>query len=618
MTTMKKYLFMAVVAIAVLSSCSSDNDFEQTPIGKGGLVFTATMEGSDATRATYDTTDKCASWEMGDTISINGKIYSAKSDGTTTTFKADGDDATGGTYKAYFPTSLYNKGNPTLPVTQTYTAGKFDMPMYAESTTTELAFKNLCAVLAIKITSADIDTLKSIKVVSDKKMNGTFTVTDDKAVVGEDGINAVVLKSPEVLTLTEEGTVIYIAIPAQEYLYLNIFLSSDGNNYTQAMATKKATGIGTIARSKIFNIDYKKNATKLWKGNILIADSNIGDNPAKDYLYAWGGNQVKKNDHNTGDITLTGDDDTATKFWGANWRMPTKEEFDTLISKCTGSYISDAGGIQCTGTGDYAGNSIFLPGAGYNWNDDYGGYSHYGEGSGYYWSSTPVAGDNARANGLYFFGGNSEMKVTDSKRDDGKSVRAVLVEDPSFKITGKAYASSPRCDVNWVQLWENGPKFAEYNIGATSVTGYGGYYCWGGYKDRDVNQSHAGYGNRYYDAAKYHWGSKWRIPTIDELKGLIENCKCTWIEDYNGTGVNGLLCEGKESFYVSNSIFLPAGGAYEIPKEGVTGTKTYGLYWSYTGYDEGNAWFMRFRSDATQTDHNRCYYGFSVRAVLDE
>ena len=35
-------------------------------------------------------------------------------------------------------------------------------------------------------------------------------------------------------------------------------------------------------------------------------------------------------------------------------------------------------------------------------------------------------------------------------------------------------------DVNWIQLWAGGPKFAEYNVGATSVTDYGGYYCWGG------------------------------------------------------------------------------------------------------------------------------------------
>ena len=35
-------------------------------------------------------------------------------------------------------------------------------------------------------------------------------------------------------------------------------------------------------------------------------------------------------------------------------------------------------------------------------------------------------------------------------------------------------------NVRWIQLWEGGPKFAEYNLGATSATEFGGYYTWGG------------------------------------------------------------------------------------------------------------------------------------------
>ena len=34
--------------------------------------------------------------------------------------------------------------------------------------------------------------------------------------------------------------------------------------------------------------------------------------------------------------------------------------------------------------------------------------------------------------------------------------------------------------VPWVRLWKGGPKFAVYNVGATSATEYGGYYTWGG------------------------------------------------------------------------------------------------------------------------------------------
>ncbi len=274
---------MAVAAIAALSSCSRDNEFEQIQAGGQGLVFTATMENSEVTRATLDDT-KRAAWEAGDQISINGKKYSAQEAGTTTTFKADAEGATGTTYNAYFPADLYDGTTATLPTTQTYKDGKFNMPMYASSTTTELEFKNLCAVLAVKVTSADIATLKSIKVASDQKMNGKFTVSDKKAVIAdENGTNVVVLASFRPLTLTEEGTTFYIAIPAQEYKYLNIFLSADGETYTQAMATKKAAGLGDITRNKIFNIDYENNATKLWEGVLFIADCNVGATSPEEY-----------------------------------------------------------------------------------------------------------------------------------------------------------------------------------------------------------------------------------------------------------------------------------------------------------------------------------------------
>ena len=409
---------MAVAAIAVLSSCSSDNDFEQNQAGKQSLVFTATMENGEATRATFDNTDMCAAWEAGDQISINGKAYSAQAAGTTTTFKAVGDDASGTTYNAYFPASLYDGTTATLPATQTYEAGKFNMPMYASSTTTDLQFYNLCAVLAIKVTSADITTLKSIKVASDKVMNGSFTVTDNKAVMGTGGTNAVVLSSATALTLTSEGTTFYIAIPAQAYQYLNIFLSADGETYTQAMATKKAAGLGEIARSKMFNIDYAKNATKLWEGNLFFADCNVGATSPEEYggYYAWGGSQNKVDDHNTGTVALSGTDDTATKLWGSNWRMMTKEELEKLDS-----FGSWSGNGRLCESADYEGNTVFLPAAGYI--NLVGSLTYQGT-SGYYWSSKA---DGSSAAYVEWFSNPSYTYMT-YNRSYGCSVRAVLDE----------------------------------------------------------------------------------------------------------------------------------------------------------------------------------------------
>ena len=604
---MKKYFFMAVAAIAALSSCSSDEEFEQNQTDKQALVFTATMENSEGSRATFDNTDKCAAWEAGDQISINGKKYSAQEAGTATTFKADNEGATGETYNAYFPADLYDGTTATLPAIQNYEAGEFNMPMYASSTTTELEFKNLCAVLAVKVTSADIATLKSIKVASDKVMNGSFTVTDNKAVMGTDGSNAVVLESSEALTLTEDGTIFYIAIPAQEYQYLNIFLSADGKTYTQAMATKKADGLGLIARSKIFNIDYKKNATKMWKGNLFIADCNVGATSPEDYggYYAWGGSQNKIDDHNTGSSALSGDTDTATKLWGSNWRMMTSDELETLNG--LGSW--NVNGLLCKST-DYDNNTVFLPAAG----EFYNGVvcSNYGT----YRSSTPFGDDLAGNLGF----ASSYHYMFNCNRSSGCSVRAVLEEapTPSSPTKGKATRTGG-VEVEWVQLWEDGPKFAVYNVGAENnkPEDFGGYYCWGNSNDEsktwtgvfhDVIEKLTG----EHDTATKLWGNNWRMPTIEEFRALLENCS---VDPEVLGGKSGYRITGKNGVYTSNSIFLPNAGDYENGEL----NPGYSYYWSSTFYNYGGyvgAYYLGL-SDS----HVTYYYrndAMSVRAVLNE
>ena len=430
---MKKFFYMAVAAIAALSSCSIDEAFlmELGQNVTGVTTFTANIEDEGATQNTYNAETKKAEWEATtDKISIDGHEYTADNDGATTTFTGYG--ATESTHHAYFPASLYNSGNPTLPATQTYTAGKFNMPMYAESATTDFTFKNLCAVLAVTVTSDDIATLKSIKVKADKALSGAFTVSGDKAVLtnASDNTNTVELVSSSALTLDATGTTFYIAIPAQAYQYLNIYLSADGSTYKEAMATKKAAGLGDIARSKMYNINYEKNAVKLWAAGPYFAKYNVGvtDGKAESYggYYAWGGSQDRDYDHNTGSAVLTGNNDTATKLWGSNWCMPKQEELGKatggLLNECTCVWTNynntGVNGLLCTGKDDYASNSVFLPAAGFC---DYG---VFGQGSGGYWSSTPFGSDIAYR--LFFYSDNQDVVL--GRRYVGYSVRAVLAE----------------------------------------------------------------------------------------------------------------------------------------------------------------------------------------------
>ncbi|MCQ2256336.1 MAG: DUF285 domain-containing protein [Bacteroidaceae bacterium] len=265
---MKKFFYMAVAALAALSSCSSDNDIIKEETVKQPLKFTATMEGS-ATRATLNA--KKAQWEVDDQICINGKAYKATTAGASTTLEATGDEAelVDGKYKAYFPASMYDGSTVTLPASYSYTEGdgNFDMPMYAESSTTVLPFKNLCGVLAITVPQSEMTSVKSIEVSSDKQMNGAINSISDDVVLTfassspTDAEKKVTLTvSPAVSIPTDGSKTFYVPVPANTHNPLLITIS--GETETKAMITMKDGGVA-VARSNIYPINFNEN-TNAW------------------------------------------------------------------------------------------------------------------------------------------------------------------------------------------------------------------------------------------------------------------------------------------------------------------------------------------------------------------
>ncbi|MBQ0020862.1 MAG: hypothetical protein KBT39_10150 [Bacteroidales bacterium] len=378
---MKKFLFMAVAAIAALSSCSSDNDLTTGETGKKALTFTATMEGS-ATRATYNSTEKCAEWEKGDQISVNGKTYNAQSAGLTTNFTATtpGQEAGEAPYKAYFACT-YDGTTATLPsaVSETWADGKFNMPMYATSSNTNLEFYNLCGVLKITVKNDQIDQVKKIKVSSaNKAVSGTFTVTNKAAVLSEPNTvsNTLTVTYADAVTTTEGGKVFYVAVPAQDYRKLRISLSADGTSFTKTMTTKSDADI-TVARNKIYPITFAENAApattgtaqaiidgfpsevkwvQLWAGGPKFADRNVGASKVADY----------------GDRKTFTEASAEPFFWGENWRTPIRADMEELFNaaskggstkvKCEYGNVDGVWGFTFTGkeTG-YTTNSVFLP-----------------------------------------------------------------------------------------------------------------------------------------------------------------------------------------------------------------------------------------------------------------
>ncbi len=159
-------------------------------------------------------------------------------------------------------------------------------------------------------------------------------------------------------------------------------------------------------------------------------------------------------------------------------------------------------------------------------------------------------------------------------------------------------------------------KWARYNVGASSPTGYGNYYAWGETSTKseytEANSKTYGQsigdiaGDSRYDVARAKWGSTWRLPTANEIDELINKCSWKWttvggVKGYKVTGPNG------------NSIFLPAAG--DRNGSSLLGQGSNGYYWSSTPYGTSTAYSLTFYSGRFSRYWYRRGYGFSVRPV---
>ncbi len=113
-------------------------------------------------------------------------------------------------------------------------------------------------------------------------------------------------------------------------------------------------------------------------------------------------------------------DDAATANWGADWRMPTKEEWKELFLKTTCVWTTQNGvdGRLLMGAN---GNSIFLPATGFRIDGEL-----IGPGLGIYWSSSLHTDFNERGWSFHFEGENCHVCGT-YERNRGQVVRAVRV-----------------------------------------------------------------------------------------------------------------------------------------------------------------------------------------------
>ena len=108
-------------------------------------------------------------------------------------------------------------------------------------------------------------------------------------------------------------------------------------------------------------------------------------------------------------------------------------------------------------------------------------------------------------------------------------------------------------------------------------------------------------------------GRSWTLPSKAQWQALIDYCDWEWCTNYNGTGMNGYLVEGRDDTYESDhSIFLPAAGICLNGLSIYSGPGNDGYYWSAVNesclYFDGYYWCVY---------GSLPNYGMSVRPVAE-
>ena len=188
----------------------------------------------------------------------------------------------------------------------------------------------------------------------------------------------------------------------------------------------------------------------------------------------------------------------------------------------------------------------------------------------------------------------------------------------------------------------SGLKWAKCNVGATSETDYGDYFQWGStepntadecnWADAPFNNGSDSYNKEYFTTHKSEWldskdnlkpefdaaraimGGDWRMPTEAEFDELLSGTTNEWIEDFNGTGVNGRKFTSKTD--TSKYIFIPAAGFRTNDSVNYVGSD--GDIWG-SSLDisiPDNAWGLTLNSSICCMGYSYRCYGRSVRGVM--
>lgn len=148
---------------------------------------------------------------------------------------------------------------------------------------------------------------------------------------------------------------------------------------------------------------------------------------------------------------------------------------------------------------------------------------------------------------IAIFNGDTQLKATKDAGLTAGKYYTVTTGPVSGKAKATINGETP--DVDWVQLWAGGPKFAKQNVTGTMT----------------------------WTAANANtfWGTNWRVPTKDEMNGLVGNVagditfttSTVKVEYLQKNNEFGFEFTGVQPGYTQNSIFLAMASADNVSQE---------------------------------------------------
>ena len=431
--------------------------------------------------------------------------------------------------------------------------------------------------------------------------------------------------------------------------------------------------------------------------SVMWATCNLGATKPEEYgdYFAWGETTPKEEyntntyqyyDQLTGQYTKYGsdnltmlepEDDAAHINWGSEWRMPTKEDMNELIDKCTWTWTQYNGidGYEVTGTN---GNSIFLPAAGYKGS---GGPSYPAGEYGLYWLKNKLNVAHNYFTDCLFFKSETSIRVGhDGARRFGFTIRPILPTnreplpsiEPSkrigvFSVDKDKQVSFSQGNLQYIQsanLWLFADNQYDYigedNIKDGQLANKIDLFGWSGDSGKarfgvSTSTNNADYAGEFLD-----WGTNtiqgdtaniWRTLSKNEWNYLLKDRKnATSLRGIaNINGINGLVilpdnwvCPNniifKSGFHSSKGIefyadyqsfteeqwikleesgavFLPAAGMHD--SQGIADIQLGGYYWSATDHEANYAYTLIYQSTGTYVTYDNRYDVRSVRLVHD-